>query len=216
MNTLDLRDKETIEEEKNISFSPSPLEPSSLKKAGNFVWEVVKIVVISLAIIIPIRIFVVQPFIVEGASMTPNFYDGEYLIVDEISYRFQEPKRGDVVIFHPPQSPKVYYIKRIIGLPGETIKVEEGRIDIYNTQHPDGIRLNELDYSINNDIPSNESYDVTLDSDEYYLIGDNRTNSMDSRRFGSVNLDFIKGKAWVRAFPFNRFTIFEAPTYNFD
>lgn len=216
MDILDLRDKETIEKEKNISFSDLPSEPSNIKKAGSFVWEVVKIVFISLVIIIPIRMFVIQPFIVEGASMLPNFNDGEYLIVDEISYRFQEPKRGDVVIFHPPQSPGVYYIKRIISLPGETVKIEEGKIIIYNAEHPDGIKLNELDYSVNNQIPSNERVNVVLDKDEYYMIGDNRTNSLDSRSFGAVKFGNIKGRAWVRAFPFPRFTIFNAPTYNFN
>ena len=208
MDILDLREKND-----NGPIPQIPTEPSGLKKVTSFIWEIVKIVVISLAIIIPIRMFVVQPFIVEGASMQPNFHDGEYLIVDEISYRFSAPKRGDAVIFHPPQNLKVYYIKRIIGLPGETVELKDGSIYIYNSEYMDGVRLSEIDYTIDNKISKNEKDKVTLAQDEYYLVGDNRLNSLDSRRFGAVKLNYIKGRAWLRAFPFNRFTIFEEAEY---
>ena len=100
------------------------------KKFGLLVFEVVKVVLISLAIILPIRLFLVQPFYVEGASMEPNFYDKEYLIIDEISYRFNEPQRGEVVIFKNPKNTKIYFIKRVIGLPGETVEVIDGKIKI--------------------------------------------------------------------------------------
>ncbi len=213
MDILDLRDKK-IREERKITLAPTPIRPSSIKKATNFIWELIKIVIISLMIIIPIRMFVVQPFIVEGASMMPNFYDGEYLIVNEFSYRFFPPKRGEVVIFHPPQNHRIYYIKRIIGLPGETVELREGVIYIYNTAEPQGKRLSELGYEVENHLSPNQTEKVTLDKDEYYLLGDNRTNSLDSRSFGPVKFDYLKGKAWVRAFPFNRLNIFETPNYN--
>ena len=215
MKVLDLRDKENGQPAENLDLTPKPAGPSGLKKAGFFIWEIFKIVIVSLAIIIPIRMFVVQPFIVEGASMSPNFHDGEYLIVDEISYRFSEPKRGEVVIFHPPQDRKVYYIKRVIGLPGETIEIKNGKIYIYNAENEDGVLLNEGDYSLDHNIPVNEQYKETLGENEYYLIGDNRTNSLDSRRLGPIKFSFIKGRAWVRAFPFDRFTVFEPQSYNF-
>ena len=157
--------------------------------------------------------YVIQPFIVDGDSMAPNFYDGEYLIVDEISYRFSPPKRGDVVIFHPPQSPKTYYIKRIIGLPGEGIELKDGKIYIYNDMYPKGIRLNEANYLTKSRI--NETSQVELKDDEYYVIGDNRDNSLDSRRFGPLKLSHIKGRALLRAFPFNSFTVFKTTEYFF-
>jgi len=224
MNIIDLRDPKNVKtgsaipneiKDKTPAITPESTEPSGIKKAGAFVWEICKIVVVSLAIIVPIRMFVVQPFIVEGASMSPNFHDGEYLIVDELSYRFTEPKRGEVVIFHPPQDLKVYYIKRIIGLPGETIEIKEGKIRIYNEEHQDGIALNEVDYTLDHKLPVNEEDKVTLEPNQFYLLGDNRTNSLDSRRIGPVSFDHIKGRAWIRAFPFEQFTIFEPTIYNF-
>ena len=103
-----------------------------MKKILYFIWEIVKIVVISLAIIIPIRYYLVQPFFVRGASMEPNFDNGEYLIIDELSYRFKEPGRGQVIVFKFPKDTSQYYIKRIIALPGETIEIRDKKIVIYN------------------------------------------------------------------------------------
>ena len=91
---------------------------AKVKAAASYILELVHVVVISLAIIIPIRYFLIQPFYVKGASMEPSFYDHEYLIIDEISYRFREPQRGDVVVFKYPNDPSQYFIKRIIGMPG--------------------------------------------------------------------------------------------------
>ncbi len=204
MNILDLR--RLKEEPPTQSLEPDQGQGGKFKE---YFFEIVKIVVISLVIIIPIRFYVIQPFIVEGDSMTPNFHDGEYLIVDEISYRFKAPERGQVVIFHPPQSPATYYIKRIIGLPGETVELKDGKIYIYNQDFPQGKSLDEAVYLTNSAV--NELTKITLQDDQYYLIGDNRNNSLDSRRLGPINLKNIKGKAWLRAFPFSNFTIFNQP-----
>jgi len=202
--------------EEIITNIPSiPNKPSMAKKIGEFVWEIIKIVVIALVIIIPVRMFIIQPFIVEGASMEPNFYDGQYLIVDEISYILGTPKRGEIVIFHPPSDQNVYYIKRVIGLPGERVLIENGSIYIFNESNPLGTRLSEEKYNLDHNIINSEKDDVTLGDDEYYLLGDNRTNSLDSRRIGPIKIDFIKGRAWIRAFPFENFSIFKAPEYNF-
>jgi signal peptidase I len=211
MGTLDLREKSNLKTDSNNSSD----QPSNLKKFFEFLWEIAKVVIISLAIIIPVRMFVVQPFIVEGASMSPNFYDGEYLVVDEISSHFSDLKRGEVVIFHPPKQQDVYYIKRIIGLPGETVEFKDSSIYIYNSTHTEGIKLNENDYLADSEIDSNQRQKVTLNNNEYFLVGDNRNNSYDSRRFGPVTLDRIKGRVMVRAYPFNRFTYFKTPAYNF-
>ena len=120
MDILDLKEQRK-EEEKIANIPVLNQAPYSFTKGVSYFWDTFKILIIALAIIVPVRMYVVQPFIVEGDSMVPNFHNGEYLIVDEISYRFSGPQRGQVVIFHPPNNPKEYYIKRIIGLPGENL-----------------------------------------------------------------------------------------------
>ncbi|MDP2586837.1 MAG: signal peptidase I [Candidatus Komeilibacteria bacterium] len=208
MNIIDLRG-ETDDQQTTLGQEPN-LEPSSSGHGfKEYFFEIVKIIVFSLAIIIPVRMFVVQPFIVEGDSMVPNFHDGEYLIVDEISYRFKTPQRGDVVIFHPPLSPNVYYIKRIIGLPAETVELKDGKIFIYNNEFPQGQVIDESGYLTQNQV--NEESRVLLTDEQYYVVGDNRANSLDSRRIGPITTANIKGKALLRAFPFNKFTLFKTP-----
>lgn len=212
MDILDLRDKKSETSDSQIIIQAEPAQPSALSKFGNFIWEIVKIVVVSLAIIVPVRMFVIQPFIVEGASMEPNFEDGEYLIVDEISYRFTPPARGEVVIFHPPYDTKAYYIKRIIALPGEALEIKEASIYIYNAAFPKGFKLSEA-YLPDSRLLGSKQEKITLGQNEYYLIGDNRNNSLDSRRFGPIKFEEIRGRALFRAYPFSQFTVFKKPTY---
>lgn len=169
----------------------------------SFIWEIAKIVIISLAIIIPIRYFLFQPFFVRGASMEPNFEDGEYLIIDEISYRFNDPQRGDVIIFKYPNNPSQYYIKRIIGLPEETVKIEDGNVIIFNKKNLSGFILEESIY-LEEDIFVPGNMETKLDENDYFVLGDNRQASSDSRRWGPVPRHYIIGRAWIRAWPFNR------------
>lgn len=169
---------------------------SGIKYWLNFVWEILKIVIISLAIIIPIRYFLIQPFFVKGASMEPNFWDGDYLIIDEVSYRLGAPQRGDIIVFRYPLNPTEFFIKRIIGLPGEDIKIENGRVFI------DGKILDESEYL--NDIDTVGNVEVSLEGDEYFVLGDNRQASSDSRKWGELNKKYIIGRAWMRAWPFSR------------
>lgn len=171
-----------------------------------FIGELIHVVVISLAIIIPIRYFLIQPFYVKGASMEPNFYDHEYLIIDEITYRFAAPQRGDIVVFKYPNDPREYFIKRIIGLPGERIRVSDGVVTIIDAEHPDGFVLDEAIYLDGVITPGNE--DVTLEAGEYFLMGDNRRASLDSRVFGPVRRSFIVGKVWFRGWPPERVSFF--------
>jgi len=179
------------------------LKVSSFKYTLNFFWEILKIVIISLAIIIPIRYFLIQPFFVRGASMDPNFLDGDYLIIDEISYRFSEPERGDVIIFHYPLDPSQFFIKRIVGLPGETVKIEDGKTFIYSENTPDErIVLDESAYLEDAYTPGN--LEISLGKDEYFVLGDNRNASSDSRKWGALGKQYITGRVWVRAWPFNR------------
>ena len=170
-------------------------------KITAFLWETGKLAVISLVIILPIRYYVIQPFFVLGASMEPNFENGDYLIIDEISYRFNQPQRGDVIVFKYPNNPKQYYIKRIIGLPGEIIAISDEKIIIKNKENPEGFVLKE-DYL--SGIATNGNVSATLGFDEYYVLGDNRGASSDSRMWGSLKEEFIVGKALLRAFPFDK------------
>jgi signal peptidase I len=162
----------------------------------DFTWEILKIVIISLAIIVPIRYFLIQPFFVKGASMEPNFLDGDYLIVDEISYRFETPRRGEVIIFRYPLEPSQFFIKRVVGLPGENVEVKDGKVYI------NGSELNETKYLQNIETVGN--VEVKLDKDEYFVLGDNRDASSDSRKWGEVDKKLIIGRAWLRAWPFSR------------
>ncbi|HLD20599.1 MAG TPA: signal peptidase I [Patescibacteria group bacterium] len=177
----------------------------------SFLLEVIQIVLISSAIIIPIRYFLIQPFYVKGASMEPNFYDHEYLIIDELTYRFRDPFRGEIVVFKYPRDPSQYFIKRVIGLPGETVEVTGGNVIIYNTEHPNGVVVEE-DYL---DESTTGKVRVTLGEDEYYVFGDNRDSSLDSRSFGPITRDDVIGRVWVRGLPVSRIGTFDLPTYNF-
>ncbi|MBI4812775.1 signal peptidase I [Candidatus Falkowbacteria bacterium] len=176
-----------------------------------FLWETIKIVVVSALIVVPIRYFVVQPFFVKGASMEPGFDDGHYLIINEISYRLEAPERGDVIVFRYPLDPSQYYIKRIIGLPGETVEIVGGGVIIYNQRHPAGMVLVE-DYLVAGQKTTGD-FRVTLRGDEYFVLGDNREASSDSRRWGPLDKDYIIGRVWVRAWPPDRLMVFAAPNY---
>lgn len=201
-----------------MDFSPKPKtnEPdvpaTSSRMALKFFLELVQVVAISLAIIIPVRYFLVQPFYVKGASMEPNFFDHEYLVIDELSYRFHQPQRGDIVVFHYPNDPKNYFIKRVIGLPGETIEIAEGQVKIYNDKYPNGIVLDEHVYL--DDIYTAQTRRETLKANEYFVLGDNRPSSLDSRYFGPISDKVIVGRVWVRGWPLDRWKIFSSPTYN--
>ena len=182
-----------------------------------FVWEITKVVCISLAIILPVRYYLIQPFYVKGASMEPNFHDHEYLIIDEISYRFNAPTRGQVVVFRYPLNPQEYFIKRVIGLPGEEVQVKDGQIIIYNQENPNGFTLKEnyLPTDLTT-IASNESR-IKIGPEEYFVLGDNRNASKDSRSFGAVNKTFVTGKVLFRGWPLKEITIFNKnywPQYN--
>ena len=175
----------------------------------SLVGETARIVVISLVIILPVRYFLVQPFFVRGESMQPNFHDKDYLIIDELSYRFADPKRGDVVIFRFPQDPSQFYIKRIIGMPEETVEVNGGQVTIINQDHPEGFKVNEsyLDKTTPGDVK------IKLDPKEYFVLGDNRDASSDSRRWGPLPKHLIIGRAWIRIWPVNQAQAFAAPSY---
>lgn len=196
--------------------SPSPLPVPEQPKptratAVRFLFELIQVLAISLVIIIPIRYFLIQPFYVRGASMEPNFFDHEYLIIDEISYRFKEPVRGDIVVFKYPRDPSQYFIKRVIGLPGDTVEIVDGKIKIYNKEHPNGLALDETGYLDQDRTVPNRT--TTLKDHEYYLMGDNRAASLDSRIFGPVDRSYLVGKVFLRGYPIDRWKVFSPPSY---
>ncbi|HOZ36291.1 MAG TPA: signal peptidase I [bacterium] len=198
--------------EEKPSFEPASGQEGLIDQIKEFIWETVKVVVFSLVIIIPIRYFLIQPFYVKGASMEPNFFDHEYLVIDEISYRLGTIKRGDVVVFRYPNDPSQYFIKRIIGLPGETVAIKNGNIFIINGEHPDGFYLDESAYLPK--VYTQGGKELKLPNTDYFVLGDNRDSSLDSRIFGPINRSAIVGRAWVRGWPFDRLQVFSTPVYN--
>lgn len=182
--------------------------------AADFVLEVIKVVVISLAIIVPVRYFLIQPFYVKGASMEPNFYNHEYLIIDELSYRFNQPERGDIIVFRPPTQVNDFYIKRVIGLPGEQVSVANNHITITSEQYPQGLVLDESVY-LPTSTTTAGAVNIGLGTDQYFVMGDNRSSSLDSRMFGPIERNSIVGKAWLRGWPIHKIAVFHNPQYNF-
>ncbi len=172
-----------------------------MKNFLSFIWETLKIVVLALAIVLPIRYFIFQPFIVKGQSMGPNFQHGNYLIIDEVSYRFRDPARGEVLVFKYPYNPSQRYIKRIIGLPGETVEIKGMKVHIFS---PDGQEtiLEETVYLPETDITLG-NLKLTLAEDEFFVMGDNRPFSSDSRSWGVLPRKNIIGKVIFRLLPFN-------------
>jgi len=192
------------------------MNESKLSKSSRFfeeAWEVIRILLISAAVVLPIRYFIAQPFVVRGASMEPNFSDREYLVVDEASYYFRDPERGDTIVFRYPRDPRQFFIKRVIGLPGERLEIKNGRIAIYNSAYPDGFGLQEayLDPAGRLTHPDTT---ITLGGDDYFVLGDNRDFSSDSRLWGALDRDLIVGRAVFRAWPFNRFGLVAASSYD--
>lgn len=158
-----------------------------------------------LSIVVPIRMFVAKPFIVSGTSMYPTFDSWHYLIVDQLSYHFHAPERGDVITFRFPQNDSLFLIKRIIGLPNETILLNGTTTEIINKAHPDGMILNEKYVKPENAMGA--SMRIHLGNNEYFVMGDNRKVSADSRYWGPLERSRIIGRAYLRLFPFTKIGI---------
>lgn len=176
------------------------------KEKKNSLWELARVILLAVVIVLPVRLFIAQPFIVSGTSMVPTFHDSEYLIVDEISYRIENPKRGDVIVFRFPHNPSVFYIKRVIGLPGETVEIEKGVVTIKNEENPEGLKINEPYVSAI--VDDGRDMSVTLKETEYFVLGDNRPASSDSRSWGPLDEKYIVGRTLVRVLPIKEFGIF--------
>lgn len=175
----------------------------------SFVFDTGKIIILALLIVVPIRAWVFQPFLVKGDSMKPNFHNGDYLIIDELTYKFYNPQRGQVIVFKFPGDLSQRYIKRIIGLPGETVEIKDNAITVSHSQ--DNKVLHES--YIPKSLFTQGSFPMTLKDDEYFVLGDNRPNSSDSRVWGVLPKRDIIGRVLIRVFPPQAFTVIAAPSY---
>ena len=181
----------------SISSEKPELPSHEVKPVKGFWRELIEFAIIAMLIVVPFRIFIAQPYIVNGASMDPTFKTGDYLIVDQISYRFHTPARGSVIVFRYPKMTSIYFIKRVIGFPGETVSIKAGIVTIINPTHPNGFKLDEPYVKLT----KIEDYTTTLKADEYFVMGDNRAGSADSRLWGPLPTKDIIGRPILQLFP---------------
>lgn len=190
-----------------------PLQEIQQKKQSHLLVDIIKFTLVAFLIVTPFRYFVAQPFIVSGASMEPTFDPKEYLVVDELSYRFQKPERGDVVIFRYPLDPSIYFIKRVIGLPGEIVDVRDGIVSVQTKQ---GEVMTVLAEPYLEDVNKKKDWShTTLNDGEYFVMGDNRRASSDSRVWGPLQEKFIIGRAFARLLPAQKMELFPG-AYSFQ
>ncbi len=188
-------------ESENISFK-------------TFIWETAKTVFYVAVLAVIIRTFLIQPFIVEGRSMEPNFSNNDYLLIDKLTYRVRGPKRGEIIVFKYPKNPRENYIKRIIGLPNETVVIEDNSVTVINQANPEGFKLNE-DYlsadEITEALGQQNKLSLSLQDGEYFVLGDNRNASQDSRVFGKVDKSYFIGRSLIRLLPLSQIRVYAAP-----
>ncbi|MEK7195386.1 MAG: signal peptidase I [Patescibacteria group bacterium] len=173
--------------------------------------EVFEVILIAVGAVFLIRSFLIQPFLVSGSSMVPNFSNGDYLLIDELTYHFRSPDRGEVVVFKYPKDESTYFIKRIIGLPGETIDIEGGKITVFNSASPKGLPLDER--YLSESVSTSGDKKFVLGAEEYLLLGDNRSYSFDSRSWGPLEAKNIVGLVRLRLWPLGDIKAFAAPSY---
>ncbi|MFZ1654866.1 MAG: signal peptidase I [Candidatus Moraniibacteriota bacterium] len=204
-----------------ITITPTPERPDEeYLSTGALLLEMVKILVLAAVVIIPIRAFLFQPFFVQGSSMEPNFDDGEYLIISEFGYKhtripgvnvetnpFRELTRQEPLVFRFPRDPSQFFIKRVIGLPGETVEIKRGKVYIFNTVHPDGYALDESAY-LDPAVKTSDLGPTKVADDEYFVMGDNRAFSYDSRVFGPIKKNAVIGRVLLRAWPVSDLTLY--------
>jgi signal peptidase I len=183
------------------------------KRLGSFFLDTLEVVVFAIGVFFFIYLLIMRPHKISGQSMMPNFPDSEYLLTEKVTYYFRSPARGDVVVFAPPVSDTDEFIKRVIGLPGERVMVKGGQVYI------NGKVLNEpyfKDPVITNEgsfLREGEEYLVP--SGEYFVMGDNRSNSSDSRYWGSIKKKAMSGRAWIVYWPVSRAGVVKNPSYSF-
>ena len=175
-----------------------------MRRVISFIWELAKIGVIAAIIVVPLRLFIFQPFLVKGDSMIPSFHNGDYLIVDELSYKFRSPERGEVIVLKFPYDPSQRFIKRIVGLPGETLEIKDGKLVIYHPDSQDAFVPDESKY-LDETLQTPGSVRVQLKEGEYFMLGDNREFSSDSRSWGPLAEKYIVGRMLWKVFSLSTF-----------
>lgn len=181
-----------------------------------FTAETIRTILIVVALAYLLRFFIFEPFVVEGKSMEPRFATNDYLLVDKVSYRFSEPQRGDIIVFKYPNDITTNYVKRIIGLPGDTVTIEDGRVKISNAEHPEGFLLNEdvyLDDSVKTTLPIIGRSQFIVSPNNFFVLGDNRPASSDSREWGLLPREDVIGRVVVQAWPFNHISVIAHARY---
>jgi len=179
--------------------------------------EILEVSLVALGAVFLIRTFLIQPFLVSGASMVPNFANGDYLLVDELSYYFRTPLRGEVIVFRYPGNESTYFIKRVIGLPGDRVVLRENKIVIYNSENPTGQELSEpyLPPRATTSPRTNRQTEFSVSPGQYLVLGDNRAFSFDSRDWGLLDQKDIVGVVRLRLWPLSGLTVFAAPEYTY-
>ena len=213
-----------VPDDSEPSGAPAPGERASSRRALGCAFEIVETLVLTLLIYLVIHNFVAQPFEVQQSSMSPTILNGEYILIDKLSVRFDGYHYGDVIVFNPPagsglETDGIPFIKRVIGLPGDTVSLENGRVFVTRPGESP-VRIEEP-YVVTRD-GETASTDCPrpdcpltwiIGDDEYFVMGDNRPSSQDSRVFGPIEKDLILGRAWLRYFPLERVGIVERPEY---
>ena len=183
-----------------------------IKRAVGAIFDFLQGIVVILAVLVMVYLFIMSPQEINGASMEPNFHNGEYILTNKVLYKFRDPIRGDVVIFKSPKNKEVDYIKRIIGLPGDTVKLES------NSFYVNGQKVEEPylapDVVVFGGSFLREGEEIVVSPGMYFVAGDNRPHSSDSREFGPVVKEDFIGAAFFRYWPFSQLGVLPHPTYN--
>ncbi len=180
-----------------------------LRRIGEFFLDILQVIVFAVSIFLFVYLLIMQPHKIKGSSMEPDFHNGEFLLTDKVSYRFGLPKRGDVIVFKAPPDGRDEFIKRIMGTPGDTVKIENGKVYV-NGRLVNEPYLAPGTYSAAGSFAT-EAKEITIPAENYFVMGDNREHSFDSRNFGVINKSKITGRAWVIYWPPQRFGVIKNP-----
>lgn len=180
-----------------------------IKKGIGFVFDLLQSVVVVMAIFVMIYLFIISPQEISGQSMYPTFESGEYIFTNKVEYKLHDPARGDVVVFKSPKNKNIDYIKRIIGIPGDQVKLVNGLYYVNGVQVNQSYLPPELYTSPGLFLRENE--EITVPAGQYFVSGDNRPHSLDSREFGTIPKADIIGKAFLRYWPIDKAGIISNP-----